>query len=200
MSHCPKCQRKAPPNRNNCLYCGESLAVESKAGHALRCPRCQSWMTAETVDGLELDVCFGCGGIWYDRDELEARLKSHLEHTGEAGPDIAQTSWKRAPDADTSTVEYLPCPHCQKQMTRKNFGRASGVIIDVCGYHGLFLDAGEFDRISEFESKGGSAKAKQQELDRLKSRTQEQRRDATLRRHRYMMTKQRRSYSILDLF
>mgnify|MGYP006436422485 CR=1 FL=1 len=200
MSHCPKCQRKAPPNRDTCLYCGGSLAVESKAGHALRCPRCHSGMTAETVDGLELDVCYGCGGIWYDRDELKARLKSHMQLTGEAGPDIAQTSWKRAPDADISKVEYLPCPHCQKQMTRQNFGRASGVIVDVCGYHGLFLDAGEFQRIADFESKGGSVKGRQKELDHLKTRAKEQRRDETLRHHRDIMTAQRRHFSILDLF
>lgn len=48
-------------------------------GHDLDCPHCASRMQLATVPGPEvhLDICGGCQGIWFDKDELEA-----LQETG----------------------------------------------------------------------------------------------------------------------
>jgi Zn-finger nucleic acid-binding protein len=40
-------------------------------------------------------------------------------------------------------------------MTRMNFGRRSGIIIDACRAHGVWFDRGELDAILEFVRLGG---------------------------------------------
>ncbi len=52
-------------------------------------------------------------------------------------------------------------------MNRSNFGGGSGVIVDVCGPHGAFLDRGELTRIVDFVEKGGWEKVKKREKDRM---------------------------------
>jgi hypothetical protein len=44
-------------------------------------------------------------------------------------------------------------------MYRKNFGRASGVIVDWCGEHGTWLDADELADIADFILSGRGAAA-----------------------------------------
>jgi Zn-finger nucleic acid-binding protein len=50
---------------------------------------------------------------------------------------------------------YLPCPVCAGLMPRKNFRRISGVLIDICRDHGVWLDAGELEQIRCFIANGG---------------------------------------------
>ena len=40
-------------------------------------------------------------------------------------------------------------------MVRSNFGRISGVIIDICGDHGAWFDAGELEKVRTFVATGG---------------------------------------------
>lgn len=41
-------------------------------GTRLPCPGCKSKMSPLQLRGVTLDVCFGCGGLWVDRGDLEA--------------------------------------------------------------------------------------------------------------------------------
>ena len=41
-------------------------------------------------------------------------------------------------------------------MQRKNFRKSSGVILDVCGAHGTWLDADELEQIAGFILSGGT--------------------------------------------
>jgi hypothetical protein len=59
-------------------------------------------------------------------------------------------------------------------MHRRNFGRTSGIIVDVCSKHGTWFDAGELSRILTFVSSGGLAAAREAEAAekrRLTART-----------------------------
>lgn len=44
--------------------------AEQVAG--LICPRCQGAMAEETHEGVLIDRCTGCGGVWLDPGELQA--------------------------------------------------------------------------------------------------------------------------------
>lgn len=41
-------------------------------GTRLPCPACKSKMSPLQLRGVTLDVCFGCGGMWVDKGDLEA--------------------------------------------------------------------------------------------------------------------------------
>ena len=49
----------------------------------------------------------------------------------------------------------MKCPVCSDFMQRKNFCVRSGVIIDCCHQHGVWLDGGELRRLMEWKKAGG---------------------------------------------
>ena len=49
----------------------------------MKCPACNTTMEEVTVEGITVDVCKqGCGGIWFDRFELQKVDEMH-ESAGE---------------------------------------------------------------------------------------------------------------------
>jgi Zn-finger nucleic acid-binding protein len=60
-------------------------------------------------------------------------------------------------------VKYVPCPLCHRTMNRVNFGKVSGVIVDVCREHGTWFDGGELTRVVSFAAAGGLAKTRARE-------------------------------------
>lgn len=54
-----------------------SLAVSDHS--ILRCPQDQSLLSAVHYQGVELDVCGNCGGVWLDAGELEQILQRRCE-------------------------------------------------------------------------------------------------------------------------
>jgi Zn-finger nucleic acid-binding protein len=50
---------------------------------------------------------------------------------------------------------YMKCPVCGTHMHRRNFMRASGVIMDECRKDGVWLDCDELGKIGDYISSGG---------------------------------------------
>jgi uncharacterized protein with PIN domain len=46
-------------------------AADEAAAAALRCPRCQGTLAEITHEGVQIDRCTQCNGIWLDAGELE---------------------------------------------------------------------------------------------------------------------------------
>jgi hypothetical protein len=63
----------------------------------------------------------------------------------------------------TQKIEYRPCPARNQRMMRKNFARVSGIIVDECGPHGSFFDAGELEDVLDFVRSGGLALAQRKD-------------------------------------
>jgi len=63
-------------------------------------------------------------------------------------------------------VRYRKCPSCGEPMLRRNFHGSSGVVVDVCGPHGIWLDRGELATLIEFASTGAMAKADRHSAER----------------------------------
>jgi hypothetical protein len=40
--------------------------------HFMRCPKCGLGLQEVKYQGIDVDVCFACGGVFLDRGELEA--------------------------------------------------------------------------------------------------------------------------------
>ncbi len=112
-------------------------------------------MSKSELDGMTLDVCDYCRGCWYDRGELRTHLvrlmaadadQRHVHVHGRQG-----VGWT----LHEEDMRYLKCPRCATVMTRRNAFRVSGVIVDVCGRHGVWADAGEASKIAAFVNAGG---------------------------------------------
>jgi Zn-finger nucleic acid-binding protein len=71
-------------------------------------------------------------------------------------PDAEETSsygpYRSAPSSKAPPIDLaapVHCPTCEGDMERLEFAAISGVVIDVCPDHGVWLDAGELERIIE---------------------------------------------------
>ena len=58
-------------------------------------------------------------------------------------------------------------------MNRKNFAKISGVIIDECKHHGVWLDGGELERIRIFIADGGLERAQDRKIEKNRQELRE---------------------------
>jgi len=101
------------------------------------CVKCNSILDKALFQGLEVDLCPKCGGLWLDRGEISraaklpeaelARLRGLL--ADKAGP----------PPIPTESI--APCPVCPGSLSEVMLG---SVHVDYCSRcQGIFLDKGE---------------------------------------------------------
>ena len=192
MSTCSKCGNTVHAGRSSCLYCG-TPAVNTAPGpdEIARCPRCSKDMNVVELGGIYPDVCPGCGGTWYDRDEFDAHLAA-------VAPKVTKRANKHPPALTETEVRYLRCPRCDTQMARQNFDKGSGVIVDACRDHGVFLDPGELRQIAEYIGSVRQDVVRQQEFDRKIAAVQAQAALANSKTSRN--ARMFRSYVYFDLF
>jgi Zn-finger nucleic acid-binding protein len=122
--------------------------------------------TARRPAGFPVHGCRGCGGAWIDTSTLQAVLEAasaaaHMEGHGTGDGGVRRRTMP--PGAAMKAVVYRKCPVCQQSMTRRNFARVSGVVVDVCQVHGTFFDAGELEDVLAFVRSGGLALAKRRD-------------------------------------
>ncbi len=61
----------------------ERSAAERKT-HFMKCPKCGHDLATRSVQGVAIDTCTHCGGMWLDAGELEA-LSKHDDRPGILG-------------------------------------------------------------------------------------------------------------------
>ena len=154
-----------------CAHCGAEARRESIAeDRPLECPRCREAMQALMLGRTEARECAACGGLWLDPDSLQRLANAREEAAGVVSVLAARTPRVASPP---DVVRYIPCPRCEKLMNRTNFAHSSGVVLDVCKSHGVWLDRGELQRVLGFIESGGLAVAREREREQL---AEEQRR------------------------
>jgi Zn-finger nucleic acid-binding protein len=155
---CARCFAMNPPEAALCLGCGHQLGLEPLGEpDALRCPDCKTAFQLFRGGPGTLHDCGSCGAQFVEH-ALLADLLEQRELYGRSAP--------RPPPRHNpleSPMRYVACPVCRDMMTRRNFGRSSGVIVDVCVSHGVFFDRGELPRVLDFVEAGGLAPARQRE-------------------------------------
>ena len=135
----------------------------------MNCPRCQSRLETRSTGGVEIDECRSCQGIWFDADELR-RVKDGSDK------DLNWMDFDLWKHADRFRVNTNPvnCPNCSNAMVTIDYDQ-TGVEIDHCTHcRGVWLDAGELEKIldslsRELVSKDtqGYMKASQEEAKEL---------------------------------
>jgi len=54
-------------------------AARERLSHFMKCPKCGGSLQTETLQGIQVDRCPDCQGIWLDHDEV-ATLMKHEDH------------------------------------------------------------------------------------------------------------------------
>jgi Zn-finger nucleic acid-binding protein len=136
------------------------------------CPRCDNPL--QTIDlKLEgkflIERCTDCLGLFFDPGELETLLDKSVSKVFHIDREQLETINKLRRHQDYP-VTYIKCPVCRKLMNRINFGTQSGVIVDKCKNHGIWLDGGEMRHLMEWMKAGGKMldQQKQLEMERIK--------------------------------
>ena len=154
---CANCYHMNVPDAAHCSGCGRQLGLEPIGEpDELSCPHCETHFEAFAAGPGRLHDCPRCGGQFVEH----ALLRDLLERREVYG---VRAPRPQAVTRATEPVRYVPCPACGTLMNRKNFGRTSGVIVDVCHQHGIWFDAGELPRVIEFVESGGLQRAQRRE-------------------------------------
>ena len=69
--------KRAPEEMIEKLRAQMRVAAEAKAAgiSTMSCPRCDGSLSENQFEGVMIDTCENCGGIWLDSGELEQLLK-----------------------------------------------------------------------------------------------------------------------------
>ncbi len=159
---CEHCGRDINVKYSICPFCGASLSEKTEAIPPM-CPRCKRPLEIHLANGEEYNICPACGGLWLDMGEFRLATSEYDVYRKEDVKD----EYSKEPFKDS--FEYLPCVRCGKLMNRRNFARISGVIIDECGMHGVWLDAGELERIRHFIADGGLEREQDREIEQVRT-------------------------------
>ena len=153
-----------------CARCGKALAPEPLLEILdATCPRCARPLHSAAGEGddegRKVYECTGCGGLFVDKLTLEHIIASEAPRVEGVvrGAHEPPASTSRVPEQ----IHYVKCPACQVVMNRVNFGRRSGVVVDVCKQHGTWFDAGELTTAIEFVTSGGYGESKRLEAAEL---------------------------------
>lgn len=163
---CPGCFARGASDARFCMECG--LRIEPQALFALpegqSCPRCAGDLRQRAVGKLLLVECRSCAGLW-----LTARQFEFLCRRSEADSVAPGTFASGSGREETyARQKYIPCLACRTLMLRRNYAGSSGIVLDACRQHGVWLDADELERVLTFIRAGGLERAREKQIRRLR--------------------------------
>jgi Zn-finger nucleic acid-binding protein len=106
--------------------------------------------------------CESCASVWLDAGTF-MQLCQDREERGAVAAIIAPPASVGVVPTAGGRVRYVPCPICKKTLNRVNFGRQSGVVIDVCKTDGVWFERGELRSVLAFIDSGGLERARGRE-------------------------------------
>lgn len=114
------------------------------------CLRCSSQMKKVYMEGVLVDLCETCRGVWLDVNELEMLKYDDGKDQVELATEVQR---ELVAEKSRLLTTVGMCPKCQRQPL-VSFIR-SGVELDQCpACFGTFFDNGELQRILEKERNG----------------------------------------------
>ena len=167
ITRCPSCGAPIGDGSIHCPYCKSRLDVDLAALHKhtvavpeskRRCPHCNVYMAtidlSSSLGPFLIERCPVCYGLFFDPGELEQVLDKGVSSAFVIDYALLEKLADEQRDR-RETVKYISCPVCGKLMNRINYGTRSGVVVDRCRDHGVWLDAGELKRLMEWTKAGG---------------------------------------------
>ncbi len=69
---CSYCNKPTSDIGKKCVHCGKDLceSIERNNFDPVKCPNCSIKTDIIDLAGVELDYCYSCSGIWFDKGEI----------------------------------------------------------------------------------------------------------------------------------
>ena len=163
--NCSSCGAPLPAKSLVCAFCSTRNTVDLRGLSASTgkppaapraCPECRTGMESLNVGHRErffIEMCPRCHGLFFDLNELHALLDDAVAPTYEI--DYSLLEKVQALNPPPRRTAYVPCPECGKLMNKVQFAPRSGVVMDRCRDHGIWLEGGELRRLMEWKKAGG---------------------------------------------
>jgi PAT family beta-lactamase induction signal transducer AmpG len=104
---------------------------------AMRCPKCRSDMELLTIDGVEIDRCTRCHGLWFDPGEIGKLRDRKIAAAIDIGDPVIGSA--------RNASDRYRCPRCGGKMLRTTDAKQRHIWFEECETcHGSYFDAGEF--------------------------------------------------------
>ena len=106
----------------------------------MKCPKCQTeTLSGFDVDGVVVDRCSNCNGIWFDARELNRVLEEDARQVA---------ALRRGALHEELEGKKGFCPRDGSELLRVYSAIDHSVILDACAQcRGIWLDSGEFDKL-----------------------------------------------------
>lgn len=171
---CPHCNKPTADIGKNCVHCGRALREETERSYSepLVCPHCNIRTEIIVLSGVALDYCYRCSGIWFDRGEIKtfqnALMDKHLSDSMKSAlRDLA------VPSPHLNRPDYLHCPVCSQVMNHRTFAGVSGIVLDRCPIHGIWMEQTDLVEILEMIDSDNLEALLKKEKNRENRRLQE---------------------------
>lgn len=108
----------------------------------MNCIACNEPMAVLELEGVEIDHCLACGGIWLDTGELEILTGSGAQST--------RLLNQLASEGDRCPGKHK-CPICLKRMEAVTVAAMLPIQLDRCyANHGIWFDRGELRAVLKY--------------------------------------------------
>ncbi len=115
----------------------------------MNCPKCKGVTHEMKIEGVEVDFCSACKGIWFDKDEIAFTMELPVDM-----PQIEEVK------KEAKKTEYA-CPRCGDSLETMKFVQSNDLLVDRCpGCGGIWLDKGEYSKIEHIAANIGDSKSK----------------------------------------
>ena len=110
----------------------------------MNCPRCQVAMKLRDHEGVQVNECENCTGMFLHRGELNKIAEP-------TQGDLEFSTLHAESFSHADRYEPIKCPDCDNQAMQKvEFNIHTGIVLDYCPTcEGFWLDGTEFDRIND---------------------------------------------------
>jgi len=165
MAKCTYCSAPLTANTTVCRYCNVRNDIDLQGNHHYQingiaedqqCPHCQINLENIKLTNADLLVhrCNGCYGLFFNPGQVETLLDATVSESLQINLQLLDTINQDRYQGN-KPFKYLKCPVCQAFMNRHVFAYRSGVVVDQCQLHGIWLENGELTHLLEWKSAGG---------------------------------------------
>jgi len=167
---CKFCAAPLPKQGLKCSYCNKLNSLNQRLLKKIEivteqnfhlCPCCNIALESIKNETFSLEYCSKCDGVLIDEDEFEMLIEYKVNPLHKFNPHYLRFIQDHPRD-NRKKSQFQNCPICNNLMGVINYKKQSGIILDICEEHGIWLDGGELRQIMDWYEVGGDKKERSQ--------------------------------------